>query len=520
MKKQFFLILLSPLLLSFGWAPLPLGVLLFAGFIPLLMLEQIAIKKYWLKVYLSIILWNLATTFWVWNASPGGCIAMLICNSLLQLIPFIIYKRIKKNYSINFALIAWAISMLSVEYLHLNWQIAYPWLNLGNGLAGTPQIIQWYEYTGTFGGSLWILLINIFIFKYFNSRDKINIYVSSFLVIVPIIFSFIILYSISLEKKGEIKIAVIQPNIDPYTKFDNYDPESEVNNFIKMSENVVDSSIEFLLFPETGLTQNCNEENINDASTYTMLKTWINKYPDLTLVSGCNTHRFFDSAHRTSTSRKYNENRFYDVYNSSVAVNKNGVIDIYHKSKLVPGVEKMPYPKIFGFLEKMAIDLGGTSGSLGEDSVQKVFFSKKNIGAAPIICYESIFGELTGNFVKNGAKVIFVLTNDGWWGNTPGYRQHEYYARLRAIEYRRDVVRCTNTGVSCKINKKGEISGETLWWKPDAVVYDVNPSSHITFYSLYGDFIGRTAAWLMIVVFFMLIFKKENFKKFLFYFYR
>lgn len=403
--------------------------------------------------------------------------------------------------------------MISVEYLHLNWQIAFPWLNLGNGLAGTPHIIQWYEFTGTFGGSLWILLLNSLGFYFYITKSKKYLYSAIALVTIPIILSLILFFGFTINKNGSSKIAVIQPNIDPYLKFENFSPEDEMNTFKKMSEKILDSTIDFLLFPETGLTQNCNEEKINEAQTYTMLTDWLKNYPYLTLISGCNTHRFFDSIHRTKTSRRYDENEFYDVYNSSIAVDNSGVVDIYHKSKLVPGVEKMPYPEIFGFLEKFAIDLGGTSGSLGEDKNPKIFYSKNKTGAAPLICYESIFGELTGKFVKKGASVIFVLTNDGWWGNTPGFRQHQQYARLRAIECRRDVVRCTNTGISCKIDKKGMITGETQWWEPDARVYEVNPSNSITFYCRYGDYIGLAASWLLILVFFMVFTEKRHFKK-------
>lgn len=404
--------------------------------------------------------------------------------------------------------------MLSIEYLHLNWQIAFPWLNLGNGLAGTPQLIQWYEYTGTLGGALWILLLNSFVFYFLQTKSVKWLYVAIFLVAIPAIISLFIFYNFPFEKTESHKVAVIQPNIDPYLKFENFIPEAEVANYIKMSEKILDSTIEFLLFPETGLTQNCNEEKINDAQTYILLTQWLKKYPNLTLVSGCNTYRIFDSTNKTSTSRPYNDDKFFDVYNSSITLNDSGVIDIYHKSKLVPGVEKMPYPKIFGFLEKFAIDLGGISGSLGEDKNPKVFYSKNHIGVAPLICYESIFGELTGKFVKKGASAIFVLTNDGWWGNTPGYRQHQYYARLRAIECRRDVVRCTNTGISCRIDKRGMISNETQWWMPDAIIYEIKPSASLTFYCIYGDYIGYTASWLLILVFFMILTPKRQLKKF------
>jgi apolipoprotein N-acyltransferase len=244
-----------------------------------------------------------------------------------------------------------------------------------------------------------------------------------------------------------------------------------------------------------------------------MLKQWLKKHPKLTLVSGSNTYRFFDSTNRTSTSRRHYSGKYYDVYNSSIVMNQSGVIDIYRKSKLVPGVEKMPYTKVFSFLENYAIDLGGISGSLGEDTLARVFYSNTKIGAAPLICYESIFGEYVSSFVKNGANTIFILTNDGWWGNTPGYRHHKLYARLRAIENRRDVVRCTNTGTSCIIDKHGNISGETAWWQPATVTYKIHPSQKLTFYTQNGDYLGKMAAWLFGIVFIMSIAGKSISRK-------
>lgn len=142
--------------MSLGWPPLPTGILLFFGLLPLFVLENEAKKWVVLKIYASLLLWNIGTTWWVWNASPEGCIAMLLANSGLMLLPFIFYRRVKRFFGLVSGLAAWIITWLSMEYLHLNWEIAYPWLNLGNGMACLPWAIQWYEFTGSLGGSLWI----------------------------------------------------------------------------------------------------------------------------------------------------------------------------------------------------------------------------------------------------------------------------------------------------------------------------------------------------------------------------
>ena len=156
----------------------------------------------------------------------------------------------------------------------------------------------------------------------------------------------------------------------------------------------------------------------------------------------------------------------------------------------------MPYPAVFGFLEKLAIDLGGTAGSLGTQEERSVFISPNGISVAPVVCYESIFGEYVGEYVRNGANLIFIITNDGWWGNTPGFSQHLIYGRLRAIETRRSIARSGNTGISCFINQRGDISQATEWWKADVIKGSINSNSGETFYVKFGDIIWRGSFYI------------------------
>ena len=166
----------------------------------------------------------------------------------------------------------------------------------------------------------------------------------------------------------------------------------------------------------------------------------------------------------------------------------------------------MPYHAVFGFLDKFAIDLGGMSGSLGKQDERSVFTSPltplqrergtRQLAVAPVICYESIYGEFLSGYIKNGAQLIFIMTNDGWWGDTPGYRQHLSYASLAAIETRRSIARSANTGISCFINQRGDISQQTNWWTPCAIKGTINSNSEMTFYVKHGDYIGRIAAYV------------------------
>jgi len=135
--------------------------------------------------------------------------------------------------------------------------------------------------------------------------------------------------------------------------------------------------------------------------------------------------------------------------------------------------------------------LGGTVGTLGVDSAQIPFTGRKNLKVAPVICYESAYGEFVSHSVRNGANMIFVITNDGWWGNTPGYRQHFLFSRLRAIETRRSVARSANTGISGFINQRGDVSQATKYWVPAAIRQTINANDVLTFYVKHGDYLAR-----------------------------
>ncbi|MCK5169803.1 MAG: apolipoprotein N-acyltransferase, partial [Bacteroidales bacterium] len=111
------------------------------------------------------------------------------------------------------------------------------------------------------------------------------------------------------------------------------------------------------------------------------------------------------------------------------------------------------------------------------------------------------YGEFVTDYIKNGADFIFVITNDGWWGNTAGYKQHLNYSQLRAIETRRSIARSANTGISAFINQRGEILSRTQWWVRDAIKDTIKANTELTFYVKYGDYIGRLAGFLAIFIF-------------------
>jgi len=511
--------IISGVLLWLSWPAKPFTFLIFIALIPLLYISDYCNKhsvkgasKVFFSVYVAMLIWNSLTSFWIYKATLPGAIATVILNSLMMTLPFVVYHKMQKafKHEISFAFLV--IFWISIEYLFLNWDLAWPWLNLGNVFSETPYLVQWYEYTGSFGGTLWIWIINISIYKILVSyignfgkksvSDKRKNYLIALgFLIIPVVISLLIKVEPATEKAQNI--VIVQPNIDPYNeKFAGGTFENQLEKMLFLTSKEIDSNTMLVVWPETALSIPFDEENIKATIYYQQIENFFAKYPKASLLTGIDSYRFFEKDEKISTTARFYpyDSTYYDAYNAALLLNPNRDIEFYHKSILVPGVEKMPYPNIFKFISKLSINLGGTSGSLGKQEEPSVFKVNEELIVAPVICYESVFGEYVGKFVQKDANILAVITNDGWWGNTPGHRQHFQYARLRAIEHRKYVVRSANTGISGFIDSKGMILKKTEFWYDDVFKVPVLLDNTKTFYSINGDYIGRIASFLSVLL--------------------
>jgi apolipoprotein N-acyltransferase len=205
---------------------------------------------------------------------------------------------------------------------------------------------------------------------------------------------------------------------------------------------------------------------------------------------------------------------YYDHFNSAVHIDSGTNFNVYHKSKLVPGIEMQFSSGPGSLLTKILPDLGGTKWGYGIQEDRVCFqHSNSSLTIAPVICYESVFGKFVTEYIKKGAEAIFIITNDGWWKNTKGYMQHLDYASLRAIETRRPVARAANTGISCIIDIRGERTIETAWWQKTVIKGNIFPETRITTYVKYGDYllwISAIASCLIAIVVFLVRARKKN----------
>ena len=116
---------------------------------------------------------------------------------------------------------------------------------------------------------------------------------------------------------------------------------------------------------------------------------------------------------------------------------------------------------------------------------------------APIICYESIYGEFVTDYVNKGANFLAIMTNDSWWGVTQGHKQLLSYAKLRAIETRREIARAANSGISAHIDARGEIVEDTFYGDKTALYAKIKLYDTKTFYVKSGDLLTRFSIFVL-----------------------
>ena len=519
MKRNLLLALLSGILFSIGWPTYGFPLFLFFAFVPLFFIEEDFLqhkkkKFFYFYIYLAFFIWNLLKTWWIYKATPEGGVFAIVVNSLLMATTFWLFHVVRKRLPDKMALPFFVFVWLAFEKFHLNWDFSWPWLNLGNGFSEYPSWIQWYEYTGYLGGTLWVLVLNVLIYKYlsayFENRNKslwnFSIVKILFWLLFPILFSFYLKHNYK-EKGSSAKVVIVQPNLDPWKEKFKYNNTQLVKNFLELARPGAD----ILIAPETAVSQYTELDNFQLTTPYHLMKEFARKQ-NMAVLTGVDFIHWYpkNAVDIPETANKNSKGRWYDMYNSAVMITPQGKYYVYHKSKLVVGAEYTPFRKILVPLigDWVTKTIGVSMGS-NVTQKERAVFTYKNIKVAPIICYESIYGEYVTEYVKNGANLLAVITNDGWWGDTEGHRQHLSMARLRAIENRRDVVQSANTGISAHINQKGEIVQKLDYNKRGSILAEVKLNKQLTFYAQHGDYIARVSIFMSVLLFLFAFVKKK-----------
>ena len=522
------LVMLFAVMMSVPFLVPHTGFLALFGIVPLLCMDRIATltekKRVWIYHYSAFVLWNAVTTFWVCNATIGGGIFAVLANSLQMSTIFGLFRLSKKKFTGTLPYIFLMVTWIAWERFYFDAEISWPWLVLGNSFARTTWAIQWYEFTGSLGGSLWIWITNLSIFgllvslsdgswSTWNMKAKSAAVIGlAALLIAPPVISGVIgkEYKDSMHADQMLDVLIVQPNIDPYNKFQamtqdqqNAILEGMITKELEYRENDSTAAPLLVLTPET-FTSDIIVGQYERSRTWRRFTALLENYPNVNMLFGASAYDYINSQEAPSyTARDLGQDLWVESHNSALMIDGSRRTEIFHKSKLVVAVEHTPYPRLFCPIDNM---LGGVMGRcVGQDeitllNVEDIEGHKTPIGCA--VCYESVYGEYYTDYIRKGARAMTIITNDAWWGDTPGYRQHLSYASLRAIETRRAIARCANTGISAIISPSGEIMQPTPWWEQAVIKGQIPLRDDITFFVSHGDITGRVCSfihWLLLL---------------------
>lgn len=532
-SKSFILYAATGILFGLAYPPFNLYTLIFPAFALLIntIHEAENYKKLWLRTYFIFLCFELTAISWIMlsgfreNADRflilGGFFTVIIHSAFFTL-PVLLYRFIRKNSNIKDKVIVYIFPFLWVaaEYFFSLGEASFPWLLTGNAFTTNPHKIQFIEITGVWGISLWasflgVLLYHIFILYKTSEKLKNIIFLLSIFILVYFSPDLYTIFTKSKKEysnfKGEkdIEVSVIQPNINPWKKWGAKQSEL-VNGYADLIRraSVLSNETKLIVLPETATPFYLLGENYEDK--YKTLKDVCDSIGISVLAGTPDMVVYFDSSKARKDSKRFSSGLKYDTFNSAVLIEPGkdkSSLQKYSKIKLVTGSERMPYQESLVFLKDIIKwGVGISSFQTGRDTT--IFKLPGGEDFSTVICYESIYPEFFSSFTEKGAGFCVVITNDGWWGKLPGTYQHNQYSVLRAIENRRWIVRCANTGISCFIDPYGNMTENTEINTEKIIHKKIGTNNHLTFYTKHRDLLPQLIAIFSAILFSFALIKK------------
>ena len=488
------IIFISAFFTGISHQPIGFGWLAWFSLIPIIfIINKInSIKEFILFGYLWGLVYYVTIIFWLVSNNGTtqfiGIISLIIavCFCSLNFILIFLFSRLIKKLFTNKWYLLFPFVWVVVEYIR-NQDILSggAWTSLANTQLDYLILAQNVEFTGIYGISFWIVLINVLLYNWLLNPFSKNILFYLVTFILPWLTGLYLIPDYKIINDYKLNVAVVQPNIHQSQKWRPGSSTDHISNLINYSKNAINNNVDLIIWPETATSSFVLQRDKK------YLKWIQNEIGNANLISGI---PYYD---------EYNLKRRY--YNSAMHIDKDSIFSIYHKIKLVPMGEYVPLSRYFPILNK--INLGQGNFSSGVDyTIMKV----KNINCATMICFESTIPSINREFVNKGAEVIVYIVNDGWYEKPPQPQQHARQVIYRAIENRRPIVRCSNTGISMIVDPIGNILDKISLNKQGVIQSTLFPQKVLTFYTRYGDIFAQLIIIIIIIVCFIGFLKRNE----------
>lgn len=447
-------LLLSGILLTLAFAPFNVGFLSYIAFIPLLAWDLkrpfLAGFAFGIVHYASLLFWILflvvppPTKNWV----VLGVIVLIIYLSLYYGVLSLAIKRL--------GVISMPFVLVLLEFIRSQGDLGFPWGVVGYSQTFYLPVLQFASIFGIYGLSFIVGLFNLIIFLIVKNRKF-------YLVPIPFVIFFSGLTVLKPTHYSDLKVGILQPNINTNIVWNQGLRERTFDVLVANSDSLADEGAMLVIWPESSIPM--------IIASHQVYKDKLKALADSNQISILLGTGIVERKGRLK------------LYNGAILVKPDlGVVDTYKKIHLVPFSEHLPYEQKLRFLKN--IDFG--QGNYWPGSEFTIFDVGRRFGC--LICFESIFPELSRRYIADGADFLVNITNDGWFSKSPGPFQHAEMAIVRGVEQRVPLIRCANTGVSMVVDPYGRIIKKSEIFKKASLVVNV-PESGVSTYLHLGDLI-------------------------------
>jgi len=485
-------------LLAVAYLPLPFGFIAwFALARPLAIISRMTPGQAFKAAYLFAFMHNLFHLYWVATVTPPGMVAAVF---ILSLYPAAVLAAYVKLYRFRkyVGLIALPILWVGMEYFRSLTEFAFPWTDLAYSQGYYLTLIQIVSVVGCYGLSLALVVVNIMVWRLFNRANRLEARVTAVIVILGLLGG-LYLYGWVVfppyPETGPVRVSLLQGNVDLATK---WRPETRLRSFElydSLSQEAMAAEPQLIVWPETS------------APSYPRVEARYRRLLGKT-VAATGTNHLIGALDVIAGADKEKS------YNAAFQFNPDGSMGtVYHKVKLVPFSEHVPYQDHLSFLSRdflaRYLDIIKTrqvqwwSDFYPGDSI--VIFDMDTATYAVLICFESAFPDYVRHCVRSGAEFLVNITNDTWFGRSPGPYQHMRLAVFRAVENRCWLVRCANTGISAFIDPYGRERERLGLYEQGILTARISPVEGHGFFTETGPICGQISSLIMTAIFVILI---------------
>ena len=400
-----------------------IGILFIPAVSVFLMIIIQSLEKKWyvflIRTFCLVLILNISITFWLIQVSWREGILAFLANSLFMLFPIIITYVLSKKLEHHFAIL-FLILWVLFEILLTKWDLAWSWLTFGHAMGNMNYFVQWYSFTGVYLGTVWIIVSALLLNKMLKTKRSGDYLQLALVLSIPILFSSYLYISSNSDNKKEITVTSYIPS------------DNNKSNYLKTKKLYFD-----LIDYETGKYIVCPEVFLNPVNVYSASQQSHFFYLNKLTTKKPNTNLIFGAELKSD----------FGIINS-IFVKNQKVFLFRAKQKYVPIREFTPklFQKVFNVTTNYV--------KIDNDFTDVI---KKDFGFTPLICFESIFSMFTAKS-STDSSLIILASSEAFMNNSHyGKKQYVNIVKLRAIESGRYIVKCSDQGISCVINQKGDI---------------------------------------------------------------